>query len=208
MSSASYPVAPAVTAKRALVVGADPDLMAFLSRVLEPELWVIRQVSNSAAALAASAKEHFGLIITGEKTSGREDVELLRRIRRVRPHSRLIILASESTPADVIDSMRERAFSYFPFRLEELAAMIQRAAEVPCWDDGIEVVSATPEWIRTRVRCDLQIASACFNFSTRWPTCLMRRGMRLHFGRLSRTPSSMADNLTRLCAAHGDAPRR
>ena len=166
MNSASHPDASAVALKRALVVGGDPDLVAFLSSVLEPEAWAIQPVPNNKSALAAAAQEHFDLIITGEETSGREDVELLRKIRRVRPHTRLIILTSESTTVDVINSMRERAFSYFsrPFGLDELASMIRHAAEEPCWDDGIEVVSATPEWIRTQVRCDLQTAERLLRF--------------------------------------------
>jgi anti-sigma regulatory factor (Ser/Thr protein kinase) len=133
---------------------------------LEPGAWDIQQAPNNASALIAAAKEHFDLIITGEETSGREDVELLRKIRRVRPHTRLIILASGSTCADVINSMRAHAFSYFsrPICLDELAAMVRHAADEPCWDDGIEVVSATPEWIRTVVRCDLKTADRLLQF--------------------------------------------
>ncbi|HXJ91747.1 MAG TPA: ATP-binding protein [Terriglobia bacterium] len=166
MSSTSHPDAPAAAPKRALVVGADPDLLTFLSGVLGSEVWTLQQVPNNASALVAAAKEHFDLIITGEETSGREDVELLRKIRRVRPHTRLIILTSQSTTEDVISSMRERAFSYFsrPYCLNDLAAMIQHAAEEACWDDGIEVVSATPEWIRTQVRCDLKTADRLLQF--------------------------------------------
>jgi anti-sigma regulatory factor (Ser/Thr protein kinase)/CheY-like chemotaxis protein len=166
MSSASDTEALPSAIKRALFVGADADLVTFLSKVLEPEAWAIELVPNNTSALAAAAKVHFDLIITGEQTSGREDVELLRKIRRVRPHTRLIILTGESTPEDVISSMRERAFSYFsrPFCPDELATMIRHAAEEPCWDDGIEVVSATPEWIRTFVRCDLKTADRLLQF--------------------------------------------
>jgi len=152
--------------KQALLVGADSELASFLASALDSAAWAILQVPNNAAALSAAEKEHFDLILTDEKTPGREDVELLRRIRRVRPHTRLIILTGESTPEDVIASMRARAFSYFsrPFRLSELAAMIQHAAEEPSWDDGIEVVSATPELIRTLVRCDLKTADRLLQF--------------------------------------------
>ena len=106
------------------------------------------------------------LIVTSEKTSGKDDVELLRKIRRVRPHTRLIILADEGTPADVIASMRERAFSYFskPFSSESLAGMIRSAAESPCWDEGIEVLSATPNWIRLAASCDLRTAERLVQF--------------------------------------------
>jgi len=152
--------------RNALLVGGSPDIEALLRRVLEPDEWAIQNAIDNAGALLLAQKKGFDLIVTSEKTSGREDVELLRKIRRVRPHTRLIILADESTPSDVITSMRERAFSYFstPFSPSALAVMIQHAIDEPCWDDGIEVVSATPEWIRLSVRCDLRTADRVLNF--------------------------------------------
>jgi anti-sigma regulatory factor (Ser/Thr protein kinase) len=42
--------------------------------------------------------------------------------------------------------------------------MIQHAIEEPCWDDGIDVVSATPEWIQLRARCDLKTADRVLHF--------------------------------------------
>jgi anti-sigma regulatory factor (Ser/Thr protein kinase) len=152
--------------KNALVVGADPQIGTLLLSVLRPGSWVILTVPDNLAALALSRARAFDLIVTSEKTSGREDIELLRQIRRVRPHTRLIILAGESTAADVITSMRERAFSYFskPFSLEELSEMIYIAAEGPCWDDGIEVVSGTPELIRILARCDVKTADRLVQF--------------------------------------------
>jgi len=62
--------------------------------------------------------------------------------------------------------MREHAFSYFskPFSSESLAGMIRSAAEGPCWDEGIEVLSATPKWIRVAVSCDLRTAERLVQF--------------------------------------------
>lgn len=107
-------------------MGADPEIENLLLTVLKPRSWVVRSLPDNLAALAAARARAFDLIVTSDKTSGREDIELLRQIRTVRPHTRLIILAGESTPGDVITSMRERAFSYFskPFSLDSLAAMI------------------------------------------------------------------------------------
>lgn len=149
-----------------LMVGGDSEIEAQLRDILEPESWAIQHATDNAAALIMARKKGFDVILTGEKTSGREDIELLRKIRSIRPHTRLIILADESTPADVITSMREHAFSYFskPFSPEALAVMIHRAIEEPCWDDGIEVISATPEWIRILARCDLKTADRVIQF--------------------------------------------
>jgi anti-sigma regulatory factor (Ser/Thr protein kinase)/ActR/RegA family two-component response regulator len=149
-----------------LMVGGDPRIESQLRDLLAPDAWAIQHASDNAAALVMIQRKSFDLILTGEKTSGKDDIELLRKIRSLRPHTRLIILADESTPADVITSMREHAFSYFstPFSPDALALMIQLAIEVPCWDDGIEVVSATPEWIRILARCDLKTADRVIQF--------------------------------------------
>jgi CheY-like chemotaxis protein/anti-sigma regulatory factor (Ser/Thr protein kinase) len=150
----------------ALVVDADPEVDSLLVEVLKPGIWAIQHVSSNQEALQAAKRKAFELIITSEKTSGREDVEMLRQIRLVRPHTRLIILTNESTPSDVLASMRAHAFSFFskPYSLEQLGVMIQLATESPSWDDGIELLSATPEWIRLEVRCQVRTADRLLQF--------------------------------------------
>jgi len=152
--------------RTALLVGKDPQIEARVRNSLDPNTWAIQHVADNAAALAIAQRKSFELIVTSEETTGKEDVELLRKLRTIRPHTRLIILAGESTPADVVKSMREHAFSYFsrPFSLDALTVMIQHAIEEPCWDDGIDVVSATPEWIRIRARCDFKTADRVLQF--------------------------------------------
>jgi DNA-binding NarL/FixJ family response regulator len=95
-----------------------------------------------------------------------EDVELLRKIRVERPHVRLIILTEANTPADVLASMQAHAFSFFskPYSHEQLRSMIQLAIESPHWDDGIELLSSTPEWIKLEVRCQMSTADRLLQF--------------------------------------------
>jgi anti-sigma regulatory factor (Ser/Thr protein kinase) len=78
----------------------------------------------------------------------------------------MIILSERSTPEDVIASLRENAFSYFrpPFDRVLLADMVHQAISEPCWDDGIEVISATPNWIRLMARCTLVTADRLVQF--------------------------------------------
>jgi anti-sigma regulatory factor (Ser/Thr protein kinase) len=144
----------------------DPEVRSLLQSILDPALWSVRHAADNRAALALAEASPFELIVTSDKTSGREDVELLRKIRRVRPHTRLIILTDESVPSSVIDSMKERAFSYFskPFSMSSLGDMIQSAIDGPCWDDGIEIRSATPQWIRLVARCDVTTADRLVQF--------------------------------------------
>jgi CheY-like chemotaxis protein/anti-sigma regulatory factor (Ser/Thr protein kinase) len=152
--------------RSALVVDADQNLKDILVSVLKPGIWAIQYVATNNAALKAAKGRSFELVITSERTSGQEDVELLRKIRAVRPHTRMIILAHESTSDNVLAAMRDHAFSYFskPYSPDQLAQMIQLATEVPAWDDGIELQSATPEWIRLEVRCQPRTADRLLQF--------------------------------------------
>lgn len=150
----------------ALAVDAKQELKNMLDDILKPGVWVIRYVPSNQEALLAAKSKTFELIITSERTSGREDIELLRKLRSFRPHTRLIILADVGTPDEVLTAMREHAFSFFssPYSLERLAEMIQIAIAAPCWDDGIEIRSATPEWVLLDIRCQLRTADRLLQF--------------------------------------------
>jgi len=152
--------------KSALVVDPEPEVNTVLGKVLQPSAWDVVHAPDNRAVLHMAEAKPYDLIVTAAKTTAREDVDLLRKIRRVRPHIRLIILTDESTPEDVIASMRERAFSYFskPFSIASLTEMVRDATQGPCWDDGIEVVSATAEWISVIARCERKTADRLVHF--------------------------------------------
>jgi CheY-like chemotaxis protein/anti-sigma regulatory factor (Ser/Thr protein kinase) len=150
----------------ALVIDPGSEVCEQLSPILQASGWSVREVANNAAAFELVKSERFDLILTSDKTSGKEDVELLRKIRRLHRHTRMIILTDDSTPSDVLDAMRERAFSYFskPFSLDALLDMIKHAMDGPIWDDGIEIISAAPAWVRLLARCDPMTADRLLQF--------------------------------------------
>src|SRR5215469_1430209 len=156
----------ATAQKIALVVPSGSEVDELLTSVLAGEGWSIQHAVDNQHALARATTESFDLIVTGRKTLGPEDVELLRKIRSARPHVRLIILTDKFTPGDVLSAMREGAFSYFsaPFQASELADMVQAAMAAPCWDDGIEVLDGTPAWVRLAARCDIATANRLVQF--------------------------------------------
>lgn len=149
-----------------LVVDPQGHVNSLLSSLVAREGWNLTEASNNQIAVSLVKKAAFDLIITGPRTSGREDLELLRKLRRIRPHTRMIILAEKGTPDDVVASLRENVFSYFraPFDEELLAHMVRVAMTDRCWDDGIEVISATPKWIRLFARCTLDTADRLIQF--------------------------------------------
>jgi len=166
MDSDVQPQAQPIPTRLALIVDADSEVSGALCSVLNSGEWNIVHAPDNLAVLKLVEARPFDLIITGTKSSGKEDIELLRKIRRVRPHVRLIILTDDSTATDVVAAMRERALSYFtsPFSAASLAEIVRCATTEPFWDDGIELVSATPEWISIIARCDKKTADRLVQF--------------------------------------------
>jgi anti-sigma regulatory factor (Ser/Thr protein kinase)/CheY-like chemotaxis protein len=152
--------------KAALVVDSGAKINELLDRILTSEGWSIQRVPDNQAVLPLVAANPFDLIITASKTTGPEDLQLLHEIRGVRSHTRLIILTDEWTRGDVIAAMREHPFSYFsgPFEQLALAEMVRHAMASPCWDDGIEILTATPEWVQLMARCDVGTANRLVQF--------------------------------------------
>lgn len=150
----------------ALLAASGGEVNQMLTDVLTSEGWIIQHVADFQDVLDVATTTPFDLIIIERKTRRPQDVELFRKIRNARPHVRLIVLADEFTPGDVITAMREGAFSYFsaPFEALELTEMVRAAMAAPCWDDGIEVLSATPEWVRLMARCDIATANRLVQF--------------------------------------------
>jgi anti-sigma regulatory factor (Ser/Thr protein kinase)/ActR/RegA family two-component response regulator len=151
--------------KTVLVVGcSDSAVMSAVSSVLSS--WKLECARDNEEALALVEKSEFALVITDQASSGREDVELLRKVRLLRPHTCLIIVTDRSTPADVIAAIRARAFSYFrkPLSTQALEEVLQLTTESPAWEDAIEMLSGTDAWIRLSVRCDVPTANRLQQF--------------------------------------------
>jgi len=166
MPDGTPPTSSGIMNHQALIVHSSSEIDQLLASLFQKEKWEIQFAAHNTEALQLAKDASFDLIITGERTPGKEDIDLLRQLRMVRPHTRLIILTDEFTPGDVLAAIRERAFSYFarPFSTEKLAEMIRNAMTEPFWDDGIEVLSATPNWVRLCVRCDLATANRLLQF--------------------------------------------
>jgi anti-sigma regulatory factor (Ser/Thr protein kinase)/ActR/RegA family two-component response regulator len=152
--------------KTMLVVDPQQDIKNLLDGLVREEGWNLKRAPDNQTALSLAKESSFDLIITGQKTSGREDLELLQKVRRVRPHMRMIILTDRGTPEEVLAALCQSAFSYFraPFDKGLMAHMVRTAMTQPCWDDGIEVVSATPKWIRLLARCTRETADRLIQF--------------------------------------------
>jgi hypothetical protein len=91
----------------------------------------------------------------GEESPGPEEVGLRAPERNAQHPAglRLILLAPETTPRDLISALRAHGFATFsaPYNASEVIAMIGGAIVERAWKGGIEVLSVSDNWIAFRI---------------------------------------------------------
>ena len=149
-----------------LLVDDDPAVHELLSVVLRPPEWSIDSAYDGLQGLACVEARPYDLVLTDVRMPGMDGLELLRRIHDIRPDTKVMVMTAESTPANIVRAIRERAFCYFskPFSPSAVAEMIAQAVNTHHWQDDIEVCSASPEWISLRLRCKMETADRLMQF--------------------------------------------
>jgi anti-sigma regulatory factor (Ser/Thr protein kinase) len=93
---------------------------------------------------------------------------LLSELRAIRPGVRVIVLAQESTPEEVIAALRARVFlvKSAPFNAEEIADYALRSGSMADSPRAIEVLSAHRDWVSLRLNCQMLTADRLVEFLT------------------------------------------
>jgi anti-sigma regulatory factor (Ser/Thr protein kinase)/DNA-binding NarL/FixJ family response regulator len=153
---------------RMLMVAPDAALLTALRASPLLEGHTIETAGGDAAALRRLRQQAFDVLVTSPDSDVEEDTAILDEVRLARPGVKVVLLAPHTTPELVIDALRKRVFACFsaPFDAPEIADLLARALEAGDWKDGIEVLSATPDWIHVRVNCRLLSAERLVNFLT------------------------------------------
>ena len=152
--------------KRILIVDDDPEVHALLAAALAGPDRNIESAYDGLDGLSLVGAIPYDLVMTDVNMPGLDGLELLERIHRIRPQVRVVVMTVASTPENVTQALRRRAFAYFskPFTLTAVSEMVERAlAGVPSADD-IEVLSAVPHWLGLRLRCKPETADRILQF--------------------------------------------
>ena len=148
-----------------LLIDADPAVHEYLAGLLKRDDREIQNAYDGPGALQQLRAAPFDLVLAGQTANGVDGLKLLRKARAIRPDTK-VILTGEADPAQVVQAIRLRAFSYFhrPLPGGPLADMVQQALDCDSWQDDIRVISARPEWITLDLRCKLSAAERTTHF--------------------------------------------
>ena len=142
---------------RVLLIGKDGPIEGTIEQALTGLDCSFARAHGSADALRQLRETPFAVVITDPDSSMREDLALLDEIRHVRPGVRVIMLASEGTPEDLIEALRQRTFlcQVAPFKSREIARYAVSAIKADDPADGIDVISANRSWVSVRMNCSI-----------------------------------------------------
>lgn len=155
-----------MSARTLLVVDDDPAVHELLCAVLRPPDWQIDSAYDGVQGLQRVESRPYDLVLTDVRMPRLNGLELLHKIREIRPEAKVMVMTAESTPANIVRAIREQAFSYFskPFSPSSVADLIAQAVNTGHWQDDIEVISASQQWISLRLRCKLETADRLMQF--------------------------------------------
>jgi DNA-binding response OmpR family regulator len=153
------------TLNRILIVDDDAGVLELLSNTLREQAR-ITTASTAEEAIECLQRIPYDIVITDLIMPGMSGLELLRRVSKIQPEARVIIMTGDSVPSAVAESLRHHAFTYLlkPFTMAALHDAVEQALQSTNGSDDIHVLSAKPTWIALSLRCKMEVADRILNF--------------------------------------------
>ena len=145
--------------KHVLVVDDDRVTRHLLRTVLEEGGYRVTTAADGTTALEEARKAP-DLILLDVWLPGMSGLDVLERLQSEGLRPRVVVMTSDDTPETMLQALRGQALRYVakPIDRESLLDIVETALskeEV----DGIEVVSASPNWVELVVPCDRAAAT-------------------------------------------------
>jgi anti-sigma regulatory factor (Ser/Thr protein kinase) len=168
------PAAVSEQAISALVVGPADELELMLPAEAVIE---VDRAESPADAIVRLARKPYHLVLIDHTAEGdvtEEQLGYIRALQAIRPESKAIVLASHTTTRKVIEALRHGMAAFFsrPFDPSTVRRAIVTALSIPNWSDGIELLSASPEFISIRLHYSMDTADRLTQFLKELPCTL------------------------------------
>ena len=127
MSNPTGLIAPTV-----LIADDDRSIRTVLTQALGRSGYQVRSTSNAATLWRWVEEGEGDLVITDVVMPDENGLDLIPRIRKLRPELRVVVMSAQSTLMTAVKAAQRGAFEYLPkpFDLKELLNVVQRALEV------------------------------------------------------------------------------
>src|ERR1700723_1996417 len=122
-----------MTPPTVLIADDDRSIRTVLTQALGRSGYQVRTTSNAATLWRWVEEGEGDLVITDVVMPDENGLDLIPRIRRVRPDLRVVVMSAQSTLITAVKAAQRGAFEYLPkpFDLQELLAVVARALAAP-----------------------------------------------------------------------------
>src|SRR6202042_2700182 len=122
-----------MTPPTVLVADDDRSIRTVLTQALGRSGYQVRSTGNAATLWRWVEDGEGDLVITDVVMPDENGLDLIPRIKKIRPDMRVIVMSAQSTLMTAVKAAQRGAFEYLPkpFDLRELIAVVGRALSVP-----------------------------------------------------------------------------
>jgi len=122
-----------MTAATILVADDDRSIRTVLSQALGREGYEVRTTGTAAGLWKLIESGEGDLVITDVVMPDENGLDLVPRIRKLRPNLRIVVMSAQSTLLTAVKATERGAFEYLPkpFDLRELVGIVARALSAP-----------------------------------------------------------------------------
>ena len=110
----------------------DEDIvLSFIQDALDDDNYHIRVANNGLTALEMIEKDPVDLILTDIRMPQMDGIELIKRVRQIRPETGVIYMTGYANLNSAKDAIKQGAFDYImkPFELTEIRQAVEKAAK-------------------------------------------------------------------------------
>src|SRR5579863_3734623 len=122
-----------MTPPTVLIADDDRSIRTVLTQALGRAGYQVRSTGNAATLWRWVADGEGDLVITDVIMPDENGLDLIPRIKRIRPDLRVIVMSAQSTLLTAVKATERGAFEYLPkpFDLRELVSVVERALSAP-----------------------------------------------------------------------------
>ena len=117
--------------RRLLVIDDEAIVGKRLVQVFGKMGFKVEAFDSPVPAMEAAAARTFDIVVTDLKMEGMDGMEVLDRVKRLNPATRVIIITGYAQPETAEEAFRRGVFNFIPkpFRLEQLKESILKALD-------------------------------------------------------------------------------
>ncbi len=114
---------------RVMVLDDEPIVCERLSSTLEKHNFEVETFTDPNEAIKRIGEKYFPVLITDLKMKGLDGIEILKRVQKISPGTRVIIITGFATMENAKEALKIGAYDFIakPFKLSQLRDLVWKA---------------------------------------------------------------------------------